>query len=885
MVRVTQRMLADRTLFNLQNNLQQMAILQERLSTGRRLNTPSDDPVDFPRALRIREDISSVRQFRNNADRVTTDLELTETALGSATNLLQRARELAVQAGNSTSPEARVAIADEISEILHQMIDLSNSTHSGRFIFAGSETTAKPFEREDGAVVYRGDDVTRDALIGTATPIGTNMTGNETFLHRPNVITGAVRLGDPSQTLIDALRLANPQFVEVPPTPDELGVGETSPSPNPNNHPNTNPNNFSVFTIYGQDIYVDITVDTLNDLVERINTTSEFVSASITSDGRLQIDATRADSLNLQDGPSNPGFPPQPTFGNNILSALGLHRRIQDRRDIDNGYPATNPINNAGTRSHVEVQRDTLIFAANNNGPPLDPSVPFPDNLALTDLNANVLTKLEGLRITIDGQQYDIDLSGLTLGSAGADAVVGTADDIRGSSIQDVLDLINNDPNLNGRAVAYIDDDGSGLGITATGTTEEFKVENLPQVFGHDITTRLTTVAGVRTYTRVGPITQSTKLTDIPGALTDGTDSLGVRQTNTVANPTNAGLMTIINGSRRGSVDLSQAVDIGDVLRAINNAGVGVEASINPAGTGLRIERIDTSTGPLSVQDVSVGTFARDLGFFGVLPPRTVPAAAAVVPANTLAASGIVAGTFAFQIHDATGQVLGNYSVNVTNPATETFEDLVGRLDAVDGAAGPGEGLFSADIFGGVMTLSSNFNGHTFHITEGNDTTGLVTTFTLDTSTLVTEAEVNAALPAIFPVAVNQDTASILGLAASGTVNETEEKNVFKSLEDFQAALHRDDNSGISTALADIDVDLEVILSARTVVGSRLNRLDATKIRLEDGEVFQRQQLSILEDADLAELISDLTTQENAFNAALSASSRVVQPSLLDFLR
>ncbi len=900
MVRITQSLLASRVLYNLQNNLERMALLQEQLSTGRRLNTPSDDPVDFPRDLSLRNQIAVNRRYRSNIEQAKTQLELTETTLDSVTNLIQRARELTVQAGNSTNLETRAAINQEVGEILQQLIDLGNTSYGGKYIFGGSNTDEKPFVYEDGAVKYYGNDETVKALIGQSIAVGMNLTGNETFIQQPNIVTSAYSVSDTSKPIIDILAEINPYFSETPPVSSELGSGTASASPNPDNYADPSAKNLATFSIYGTEITVDITVDSLDDLVERINTVSPDVAASLTSDGRLQITSTRSDALDLQDGASNPGFPPQATFGSNILSALGMHSQIQDRRDLDNGYPSTNPLAAPGDpRSYVKVTSDVLLFEGSEVGPDNDPSIPFPDNLAITDLQASTISNLEAIRIVIDGETIDIDLSALTQGydnPTDLDPADVNADNVRGSSMQDLLDLINNDPRLQGRAVAYIDDDGSGIGIMATSSTDEFYVENVSKIFGRDITTQLTTTAGppvTRTYTRVGPVTEDTKLTDLPGALIDATEnSLGIRQDSTPSNPTNNGKISIINGDKAKGIDLADAVTVGDVLRAINDSDAGVKASINPSGTGLTLERIDNSTGELSIQDMSTGTIARDLGFVGSLPPKRVVSDAAIPtpPANTLNSVGITSGTFQFQIHDQQGRVLGDYSIQVDD--TLTFEEFAEQLDGLDGYSGSSEGLFSVNVVNDRFVIQSNFNGHTIFIDpDANDSvadptnSNLVETLDLDAPTLVTETEVNTASPAIFPVIVNQDTASILGLEGSGTVDEVEEHNIFKTLQDLQAALNSDDNEGITNALADIDIDLDIILNSRTVVGARINRLDATTLRLEDSEVFQRQQLSLLEDADLAALITDLTTQENAFNAALAASSRVIQPSLLDYLR
>ncbi|MFH1739997.1 MAG: flagellar hook-associated protein FlgL [bacterium] len=896
MVRITQNLLSDRTLLHLQTNLFQIQQLQERLSTGRSINRPSDNPLDFPIDLDLRANIMAGRRFVSNVEFANTDLELTETTLASVTDVLQKARDLAVQGATDFSPEARIAVAYEIGEILGQVIDLSNTNFHGKYLFGGSETQTKPFESVDGTIRYVGDDATRETIIGTRSRIGMNLNGTETFLHTANQITAQIGVLDKDAPLAAQLALVVPNFPNVPPLPDSPTTAQTSPSPNPANFPGRSPDNFATFTIYDTEIHVDLSQDSLQDVADRINATSSDVIASIDSDNRLVIASRRADALDLSDGPSNPGFPPEPTFGLNLLSALGIHRRIEFNRNLDSGYPATDPLGGPpGVTSFITVEPESLLFASSNTGAPQNPSVPFPDNLAIRDLNDNVLNELESIRVTIDDEVIDIDLRALTTGSIGPDAVAGTQDDVQGSNMQDLLALINNDPRLAGKALAYINREGTGIGITATTDTDVFKVENIRKVFGRDLTTRLTTDGlGIRSITRIEPITEATKITDLAGALTDGTDSLGVRLPqflNPVPPSTepvpvdvqNQGLVTVINGDRRVSINLGHVITVGDVLRAFNESGAGVKATVNDSGTGISVESVLPSSGQLQILDVDLSTMASDLGLVSSPPPRSIDLNLAAIPAaptdqvNTL---GVVDGTFQFTVCDGPGRELGSYTVSIA--ATDTIRDVVKKIDALDGFQGPSNGLFSASVINNRVVLTSNYDGHVFHIDRANDTTGFVAAIGLDQSTFLTETEVTTL--GLSPASSNQDTASIIGLNGDGRIEEVVEKNVFRTLQNLHLALLSDDTDGIEQALSDIDIDLDILLNDRTVIGARINRLDSTKARIQDGEVFLREQLSLIEDADLAELIAELTTRENTFQAALSASSRVLQPTLMDFL-
>jgi len=210
---------------------------------------------------------------------------------------------------------------------------------------------------------------------------------------------------------------------------------------------------------------------------------------------------------------------------------------------------------------------------------------------------------------------------------------------------------------------------------------------------------------------------------------------------------------------------------------------------------------------------------------------------------------------------------------------------LVRKIDAADGKAGPGGGLLSASLEGGVLTITSPFDGYTLLIDSSRDTTGsgasrVTEQLKINQYTAATEAQAAA----LMPYASRQDTASILGINQTGTVSEVEEKNVFQSVKNLENALRNDDTEGILNTLADLDADLAAVLQTRTQLGARLNRLDAAQTRLEDGDKLLVQNLSKNEDADLAEAISELTLSETAFQAALQVTARILQQSLLDFL-
>lgn len=111
-------------------------------------------------------------------------------------------------------------------------------------------------------------------------------------------------------------------------------------------------------------------------------------------------------------------------------------------------------------------------------------------------------------------------------------------------------------------------------------------------------------------------------------------------------------------------------------------------------------------------------------------------------------------------------------------------------------------------------------------------------------------------------------------------------KNVFNTLNDLVSMLNNGDSIGISAkVIPQIDEQMKLTLSKLSDVGARMNRLEMTINRIDDLKINFTDLLQQNEDADMAEVIMNLKTEESVYRASLSAGSRVIQPSLLDFLQ
>ncbi|KXG45083.1 flagellar hook-associated protein FlgL [Tepidibacillus infernus] len=180
-MRVTQGMLNSQMLRNLNNNLTRLEKLQNQMSTGKVINKPSDDPVGLGFALRYRSELASNEQYQRNVDSAISWLEYGDKMINEANDVLQRARELAVQGANGATPvQAMQALGQEVNQLYEQLVQIGNSQFNGKYVFNGQMTDVKPY------AVGTAETVTPDAgviqfEVGIGTIIPVNISGADLF--------------------------------------------------------------------------------------------------------------------------------------------------------------------------------------------------------------------------------------------------------------------------------------------------------------------------------------------------------------------------------------------------------------------------------------------------------------------------------------------------------------------------------------------------------------------------------------------------------------------------------------------------------------------------------------------------------------------------------
>src|SRR5690625_961735 len=163
--RVTQMGLQRASLAHLQDNLGRMAQLQERLTTGKVITKPSDDPAGTVDAMRVRADQRATAQYMRNTADGNAWLTTIDDAMGDALTALRRGRDLVVNGANTGShgPSSRAAIASELRATADQLFETANTSYLGRSVFAGTSTQAayEPVRDDDGTVIRNDDGTAR----------------------------------------------------------------------------------------------------------------------------------------------------------------------------------------------------------------------------------------------------------------------------------------------------------------------------------------------------------------------------------------------------------------------------------------------------------------------------------------------------------------------------------------------------------------------------------------------------------------------------------------------------------------------------------------------------------------------------------------------------
>src|SRR5947209_16932752 len=151
---------------------------RDQVSTGLKLERPSDAPDQIAELLRVRSEITDLTRRRDGADAALPSMQAGEAALNDMSAALREVRTLALQANNGTlTADDRAAIADQIERVRSRLLGLANTQLGGRYLFGGTKTDAPPFAAGP-PVTYAGNSSPLEMSLSSDTPFAVSITGD-----------------------------------------------------------------------------------------------------------------------------------------------------------------------------------------------------------------------------------------------------------------------------------------------------------------------------------------------------------------------------------------------------------------------------------------------------------------------------------------------------------------------------------------------------------------------------------------------------------------------------------------------------------------------------------------------------------------------------------
>lgn len=197
-MRVSTSMIYDKALVQMQAQSANLLKTQQQISSGRRILTPADDPIAAARSLEVRQSQAVNAQFLTNQKNADDRLRTVENRLTGVGEILQYARERAVQVGNAAlSDEDLSYIATDMRGQFEALLGLANSRDAqGDYVFAGFMTQTQPFAGGFGAISYEGDDNQLGVQVSASRVMPVSFAGSDVF--------GSARLPDAPVSVIGA---------------------------------------------------------------------------------------------------------------------------------------------------------------------------------------------------------------------------------------------------------------------------------------------------------------------------------------------------------------------------------------------------------------------------------------------------------------------------------------------------------------------------------------------------------------------------------------------------------------------------------------------------------------------------------------------------------
>jgi flagellar hook-associated protein 3 FlgL len=208
-MRVTNNIMTNSIVRYLSNQNEALFKRQTIIASQKRLNKPSDDPLGMGNVLDYRQTLASIDQYQKNIEIGKTRLEVTETTLDLADELITLVRGIAQVESDGTT-ESRLKAADSVKNLFDQVLNVANTKFNENYLFSGNQTKTAPFSRDDTlattfdkyTVTYNGDDGDVQIIVAENTVVRIDADGQPIF---HDAASGGINIFDVMRDLIVGL--------------------------------------------------------------------------------------------------------------------------------------------------------------------------------------------------------------------------------------------------------------------------------------------------------------------------------------------------------------------------------------------------------------------------------------------------------------------------------------------------------------------------------------------------------------------------------------------------------------------------------------------------------------------------------------------------------
>jgi flagellin-like hook-associated protein FlgL len=865
--RVTNNLLQMSTLGDIKNNNRDLLELQQKLTTGKDINTISDNPLGVNRVLDYDLTITENDQFVKNLDTGRSELGVTDNSLDSLHAMIIRAKTIALSQINGTaSQETRAATAIEISQILKEMVAVSNSQIGNSFIFAGTNTTIQPFDLVGDEVVYNGNDSDRLAAISKDVSTATNIPGSRAFGIFQNKIESSFNLNPSLQekiffeTEIEGKSIPAGFSFALKDTPLQNIIGK------------------ELIITRGQNQGVSVRVLDYDPATKAVKVETQKFPVSLVSGTKLAVvqAPTKISELNQGKGISLGHF-----LGNigprAVTVDLSKAANISDIKDIIEssfeGKVEVSFTSNGQGFALKNISNETItikeegrnILARELGFLTIGVSKEIPPGTTLNGQNITPVVSINSTLISLNSGA-GINNLGFRIKNGSKEHIFDTNDMEGLSTVGDLLNIINT-ANLDVDAV--VNDAGTGILIRGRSSGKGVSIDNVMAI--GKIEEKLSD-----TQMKI----DSSAYTSEPEGLV-GTQIL-------ITNPNGkvqSRIITAFDGSiatidSPGDFSKDATIEIFSSRRFLGNVKSATLNSLTDTGAFSNAKNIliggilKITEGKNAGAVLKITGGDKDSVFFNnpnnLVLDETSTYEILTGTANSLGIDSFNTGAKTASLRESSDLSLDSFEITYGPSQIKTIVDVskaVNMQDVIDA-------ITKATNNSIIATIA---NGNAIKLEDSRTSPTLQNAITInDIGSSTTAADLGI---------LGVDGSAGKEYIGSDLKPRSKETNIYTALYDLIQGLRNNDYNLLNNAGKSIDASLNILLDARAEVGARLNRFDLSKNRLADQTDFLKELRSNTIDADYIDTVFQFNNKKDVVDASLKAVGALLKTSLLDYLQ